>query len=78
MLKQKNVIQEIKILCDVKGTSMPSERTRIYLDELEDRFQKRAEFYASLEKQLKKEKNNYKDEKNELRKEKTKTSNDRH
>jgi dTDP-4-amino-4,6-dideoxygalactose transaminase len=39
---------------------MPSERTRLYLDELEDRFEKRAEFYESLEKQLKEKKNDYK------------------
>jgi len=39
-----------------KGTSMPSERTRVYLDDLDDRFENRDKFYKELNKQINREK----------------------
>lgn len=35
---------------------MPSERTRVYLDDLDDRFEDRDQFYKNLNEKIKKEK----------------------
>jgi Skp family chaperone for outer membrane proteins len=37
---------------------MPSERTKVYLDELEDRFENRDKFYKELQNELRKKKAN--------------------
>ena len=36
--------------------NMPSERTRVYLDDLDDRFEDRDQFYKNLNEKIKKEK----------------------
>jgi predicted transcriptional regulator len=46
---------------------MPSERTRVYLDELDDRFENRAKFYEELNKQKKENKMEIRLEEKELK-----------